>query len=175
MQNTTYYGLNKPDLNDFYNVEDFNENMDTIDTALFELQSAGVGDEVIEEIKALIGAAGDTGGSTSAGSVMGKLNTLINTNGIKTVMIGLLSSTSSTESSAYINNISLPYVNPDKCALFLTIGSNLSYPDYFQTIPTPSITKTNLKFTRTYISTRASSLGTTYYFGGIYWTLIEFN
>ena len=48
MQNTTNYGLNKPDLEDFYNVNDFNENMDTIDAALFALQSAGVGNETTD-------------------------------------------------------------------------------------------------------------------------------
>lgn len=34
MQSTTNYGLNKPDITDFYNVEDFNENADKIDAAL---------------------------------------------------------------------------------------------------------------------------------------------
>lgn len=34
MQSTTNYGLNKPDITDFYNVNDMNENMDKIDTAI---------------------------------------------------------------------------------------------------------------------------------------------
>lgn len=37
MQKTTHYNLNKPDVTDFYNIEDFNENADAIDSALKEI------------------------------------------------------------------------------------------------------------------------------------------
>lgn len=73
MKNTVNYGLNKPDLEDFYNINDFNENMDIIDAELFALQSAGVG----EEIKNLIGNTGDTGATDNSGTVMGKENLII--------------------------------------------------------------------------------------------------
>lgn len=38
MQKTENYGLNKPDLEDFYNVEDFNENMDVLDAKMKEIE-----------------------------------------------------------------------------------------------------------------------------------------
>lgn len=57
---TENYDLIKPDLQDFYDVADFNENMDTIDTALSETA-------VINE---KIGEFTDTGSET----VFGKLN-----------------------------------------------------------------------------------------------------
>lgn len=37
---TINYGLKKPDAEDFYNVEDFNENSDKVDAALQELKEA---------------------------------------------------------------------------------------------------------------------------------------
>ena len=37
---TTNYGLKKPDAEDFYNVEDFNENFDKVDAAMQELKEA---------------------------------------------------------------------------------------------------------------------------------------
>ena len=39
MKTTTNYGLNKPEATDFYNVEDFNQNMDTIDSTLKKMES----------------------------------------------------------------------------------------------------------------------------------------
>jgi len=38
MQNTKNYGLKKPESTDFYNIDDFNENADIIDTELKELE-----------------------------------------------------------------------------------------------------------------------------------------
>lgn len=38
MQKTTNYGLNKPDQDDFYNVDEFNENADVIDAKLKEIE-----------------------------------------------------------------------------------------------------------------------------------------
>ena len=40
MQSTTNYGLNKPESTDFYNVADFNENMDIIDGKLKEAENS---------------------------------------------------------------------------------------------------------------------------------------
>lgn len=41
MQSTTNYGLNKPESADIYNVDDFNENMDVIDSKLKEVEGTG--------------------------------------------------------------------------------------------------------------------------------------
>lgn len=38
MQKTENYGLNKPEVTDFYNVEDFNSNMDAIDAKMKEIE-----------------------------------------------------------------------------------------------------------------------------------------
>ena len=44
MKSTTNYGLKKPDVTDFYNVDVQNENMDIIDAKLKELEEGGGGD-----------------------------------------------------------------------------------------------------------------------------------
>ncbi len=63
---TEHYDLLKPSTEDYYDIQDFNENMDTLDTALHEqaLETAGIGEK--------LGAAADEGDST----VFGKLNGL---------------------------------------------------------------------------------------------------
>ena len=38
MQKTPNLGLKKPDLTDFYNIQDFNDNADTLDTAIAEVK-----------------------------------------------------------------------------------------------------------------------------------------
>lgn len=51
MQKTTNYGFNKPESNDFYNIDDFNENMDVIDAKLKEVEEAsGKSEELTEHI-----------------------------------------------------------------------------------------------------------------------------
>lgn len=61
---TENYNLIKPDEEDYYDVQDFNENFDTIDTQL--AQTAALAEEVGEKI----GSPEDTGNNT----VFGKLN-----------------------------------------------------------------------------------------------------
>lgn len=39
MKKTPFYELNKPDLDDFYNIEDFNDNADKLDSALRNLEN----------------------------------------------------------------------------------------------------------------------------------------
>lgn len=49
MQKTENYGLNKPENTDFYDVEDFNSNMDVIDSKMKELESAGGQSQALEQ------------------------------------------------------------------------------------------------------------------------------
>ena len=77
---TENYNLKKPAQEDFYNVDDFNNNTDIIDSQLKTL-SDGLGsaaqESTVSEIDTKIGETGNTGGSTTAGSVFAKLNKII--------------------------------------------------------------------------------------------------
>lgn len=77
---TENYNLKKPAQEDFYNVDDFNNNADIIDSQLKTL-SDGLGsaaqESTVSEIDTKIGETGNTGGSTTAGSVFAKLNKII--------------------------------------------------------------------------------------------------
>lgn len=82
MRNTVNYGLNMPDLEDFYNVEDFNENAEIIDDAIHENELAinTLSEETqsaLDGVSDKIGNTEDTGATDSTGTVMGKLNTTI--------------------------------------------------------------------------------------------------
>jgi hypothetical protein len=70
METTTNYSLNMPSQEDFYNIDDINENMETIDAVMYELEQGTSG--VAEKI----GSSDDAGGSETAGTVMAKLNTV---------------------------------------------------------------------------------------------------
>lgn len=96
-----HYNLKKPAQEDFYDVDDFNENADKIDTALYAAEQKigqAAQESTLESVKTdvtgvkadiadvksnvaavsnKIGTATDTGGSDKAGTVMGKLNNLI--------------------------------------------------------------------------------------------------
>lgn len=63
---TEHYELLKPSTEDYYDIQDFNENMDTLDTALHEqaLETTGIGEK--------LGTAADGGNDT----IFGKLNGL---------------------------------------------------------------------------------------------------
>ena len=95
-----HYNLKKPSQDDFYNVDDFNDNADKIDMALYSAEQKlgqaaqestleGVKTDVtgvkadVADVKSnvaavsnKIGTATDTGGSDKAGTVMGKLNVI---------------------------------------------------------------------------------------------------
>ena len=60
---TENYSLLKPGEEDFYSIEDFNENMDTIDTLMAENETA------VNGIDGKIGNPGDTGTGTLFGAV----------------------------------------------------------------------------------------------------------
>ena len=61
---TENYNLIKPSEADYYDVQDFNENMDTIDGVMAEVETAA------KEVSEKLGTAEDTGSDT----VFGKLN-----------------------------------------------------------------------------------------------------
>jgi hypothetical protein len=92
LTNTENYNLNLPDADDFYNIEDINENMETIDAAMFSLE------ENIGQTAEKIGSSADTGTET----VMAKLNSVISALGtgmtaVKKVQFGKINAgTSST-------------------------------------------------------------------------------
>lgn len=78
--NTENYNLIKPDQEDFYNVDDFNNNADIIDSQLKTL-SDGLGsaaqESTVNSINTKIGETENTGGSTTAGTIFAKLNKII--------------------------------------------------------------------------------------------------
>lgn len=77
---TQNYNLKKPDQQDFYNVEDFNNNADIIDEQLKEMAN-GLGsaaqESTVSSINTKIGETGNTGGTSSSGSLFAKLNKTI--------------------------------------------------------------------------------------------------
>ena len=62
---TENYSLIKPDETDYYDVQDFNENMDMIDAQLAQTESA------MESISEKIGTPSDTGSDTLFGKLSG--------------------------------------------------------------------------------------------------------
>lgn len=78
--NTEHYNLVKPDYADAADVGQLNGNMDIIDDLIWQLANAGGDEEILNllrQIIALIGETADTGGSTTLGSVMAKLNAML--------------------------------------------------------------------------------------------------
>ena len=75
--NTEHYNLVKPDYTDAADVAQLNDNMDIIDSILWQLANAGADEELLKKVQEIldkIGETDDTGGSTTLGSVMAKLN-----------------------------------------------------------------------------------------------------
>ncbi len=80
---TENYGLNKPEQDDFYNVDDFNENADIIDEQLKALSNSignAAQESSLDIIDEKIGETGDTNGTKTSGTVFGKLNKVITDN-----------------------------------------------------------------------------------------------
>lgn len=79
-ENTEHYNLVKPDYADAADVSQLNDNMDTIDGILWQLANAGADEELLKKVQEIldkIGETADTGGSTTLGSVMAKLNEIL--------------------------------------------------------------------------------------------------
>ncbi len=77
---TKNYSLKKPEQEDFYNIDDFNENADIIDAQLKtlsdEVEKVAQNEEVVQ-INRKVGSTADSGGSSAAGSIFAKLNKVI--------------------------------------------------------------------------------------------------
>ena len=96
---TENYNLIKPDEADYYDITDFNENMDTLDAALAAQETA------MAEVSEKIGNPGDS----SSDTVFGLLNSGGNSF-IKSMQTVDITFTSDTTESASIDT-----VNPSKC------------------------------------------------------------
>ncbi|NLK36922.1 MAG: hypothetical protein GX299_02415 [Epulopiscium sp.] len=120
---TTNYQLKKPDQEDFFDITDANQNMDTLDAELFALASA-LGDSQIQpsldSIIATLGTTDNTGGSQTSGTVMAKLNaiqqkiSLIPTSVVKSIQKGSVSGDTTNSVS-----VSISPVNPQKSIVLL--------------------------------------------------------
>ncbi len=102
---TENYGLKKPDQEDFYNVEDFNANADIIDSQLKAL-SDGLGsaaqESTLNGINSKIGETGNTGGSSSSGSIFAKLNKIITDAASLSSLIGQTNNSGGTTSAGTV-------------------------------------------------------------------------
>lgn len=81
--NTEHYNLVKPDYTDAADVAQLNGNMDIIDNLIWQLANAGGDEEILALLRQIIetiGETDDTGGSSTLGSAMAKLNALIEGN-----------------------------------------------------------------------------------------------
>ena len=74
---TENFRLKKPEPEDFYDIEDFNGNMDILDNRLKEISNNKVLESAIENIKECLGGEADTDSTATKGSVCGKLNKLL--------------------------------------------------------------------------------------------------
>ena len=67
---TEHYNLLKPDTEDFYDISDFNENMDLLDTQLMQMEAeAESTGSAVAEVSQKIGTAADEGSDTLFGLV----------------------------------------------------------------------------------------------------------
>ena len=107
---TENYQLIKPSAEDYYDVQDFNENMDTIDGVMAEVETAA------KEVSEKIGTAEDTGSDT----VFGKLNQMTTGGGsgltaVKSIQrVTLTLSTNDGSASQSINT-----VVPENCIVLM--------------------------------------------------------
>ncbi|MBQ2924788.1 MAG: hypothetical protein IJE57_04355 [Anaerotignum sp.] len=101
---TENYNLIKPEAEDLYDINDFNENMDAIDTMMARQEDA------MNEVSEKIGTPADSGSQT----IFGKLN---NSGGgcIKSIQrVEIILKTNGGSSTTSINT-----VDPNKCLVFL--------------------------------------------------------
>ena len=75
---TENLGLTLPDVTDFYDVGVTNTNMSLIDAAVGQIADTGAKETSVQSIITKVGTTTDTGGTTTTGTVMGKLNAIQN-------------------------------------------------------------------------------------------------
>ena len=107
---TENYNLTMPEEKDCYNVEDFNENFETIDVLMAETENG------INEVNAKIGTTNDS----ETNSVFSKLNDIQNAvrkdvNFIKSIQYVTYTKPNSTDSGT----IQINKINPEKCIVIL--------------------------------------------------------
>ena len=120
---TENYGLIKPGEADYYDIADWNENMDTIDTLMAETETA------MESISDKIGSPEDTGNNT----LFGRLNTggsFIKS--MQTVDLSL-------KSDGVTVTASIATVNPDRCLVIMNNLATFSSVQIYYTLSTDSI------------------------------------
>ncbi|NDO46502.1 hypothetical protein [Clostridium sp. MD294] len=107
---TKNYHLLKPDDKDFYDIEHINGNMDIVDIELDKLDQKTIQlNEAVVDISGLIGTKTDTGGTNTEGTVMAKLNAVLDKNDDTEIdidsikeLIGQTSNTGGTASSGSV-------------------------------------------------------------------------
>ena len=102
---TENYGLKKPDQEDFYNVNDFNANADIIDSqlkALSDCLGSAAQESTLSGINSKIGETGNTGGTSTSGSVFAKLNKIITDAASSSSSIGQTNNSGGTTSAGTV-------------------------------------------------------------------------
>jgi len=127
---TEHYSLIKPDEADYYDVSDFNENMDSIDGLIAESASA------MAEISGKIGEAADTGEDT----LFGKLNS--GGSLIKSIQTVDLSSAAYQGSA----NKAINPVDPSKCIVLM---QHLQDSTHHSAKVLYTLTENNISYTST--------------------------
>lgn len=112
---TENYSLIKPDEEDYYDVNDFNENMDTIDAQLFATEQS------IDGVSEKIGSSADSGVSTVFGQ-LNQIHSAVSQGGsmIKSIQRVVVSiKTNNQNSTTSINT-----VDTAKCIVLMDIMTN---------------------------------------------------
>ena len=130
---TENYRLLKPDDKDFYDVNHINSNMDIVDEELNKLNQKTIQlDETVVDISGLIGETENTGGTVTEGTVMAKLNALLDKFtsggvGIKKVQRGTFQEKPAGGSTENDVTITISAVNPEKTFVILRGGAASGY------------------------------------------------
>jgi hypothetical protein len=130
---TENYQLLKPDDKDFYDVNHINSNMDIVDEELNKLNQKTIQlDETVVDISGLIGETENTGGTVTEGTVMAKLNALLDKFtsggvGIKKVQRGTFQEKPVGGSAENDITITISEVNPEKTFVILRGGATSGY------------------------------------------------
>lgn len=145
---TEHYNLTMPENDDYYHVEDFNENFETIDSLMAETENG------ISEVNDKIGTTDDS----ETGSVFGKLNALQHVMGNGFSIIKSIQHFTTGANKTF----NIQTVDPDKCIVIL---------ERLET-PTSRNTSATYKLSATTLETTFDSGN---YGGSVGFWIIEFN
>ena len=107
---TENYNLIKPDEEDYYDVTDFNENMDTIDSMMAETETT------LGQVNEKIGTPGDVGNNTLFGCLNAGSSFIKSMQTIDLTM----------QANGSTDTKTIQPVNPDKCLVYLIHLNTLS-------------------------------------------------